>query len=355
MLVVAGVAAALALSGCGGRNEAPPAATNAPEVSSPPSSGDVVGTATSTTAAGPVELAVTEVATGLDTVWALAWDSKDRLWFTERGGRLRRLGGPTIEIDGVVAQGESGLMGLEIDPADNVYLVYTTRDDNRVVRRDQSGGKEAVLVSGIAKAPIHDGGRLRFGPDGLLYATTGDAGVPDRSQDDASPNGKVLTVDPASGARTVFAKGLRNTQGLCFASDGRLFSTEHGPDRGDEINLLRKGFDGGWPDRTGNGIKNWTPTIAPAGCAVYESALIPQWQGSLLLVTLKQKDLRRLTVDATGRVTGEEVLFDDEFGRLRDVRVGPDGAVYLATSNKDGRGSPARADDRILRIAPVGR
>ena len=129
-------------------------------------------------------------------------------------------------------------------------------------------------------------------------------------------------------------------------------ATEHGPDRGDEVNELRRGFNGGWPGTTGNGIRNWTPTIAPAGCAVYQADLIPAWEGSMLFVTLKERDLRRLTFNADGSVAGEEVLFDGRFGRLRDVVVGPDGAVYLATSNQDGRGVPVPGDDRILRLAP---
>lgn len=315
--------------------------------------GPVVATTTSTTLDGKVELAATEVATGLDTVWALAWDGQGRLWFTEREGRVRRLGGPTIEIGGVVEQGESGLMGLEIDGDDNLYLMYTTADDNRVVRRRADGTGEVVLVDGIAKAAIHDGGRLRFGPDGALYASAGDASVPARAQEAGGRNGRVLALDPVAGNPTTFALGLRNTQGLCFAPDGRFLSTEHGPNEGDEVNVLTRGFNGRWPDVTGNGIRSWTPTIAPAGCAVYDAELIPQWKGSMLFVTLKERDLRRLTFDGAGRVTGEEILFDDAFGRLRDVRVGPDGAVYLATSNRDGRGSPSRSDDRILRVAPA--
>lgn len=265
---------------------------------------------------------------------------------------MRRLGGPEISIDGVVEQGEAGLMGLEIDDAGNLYLMYTTRDDNRVVRRDPSGENEQVLVDGIRRAAIHDGGRLRFGPDGTLHASTGDASVPRSAQDDDGLNGRVLAIDPESGRHETFALGLRNTQGLCFAEDGRLLSTEHGPSEGDEVNVLTKGFNGRWPDRTGDGIENWTPTIAPAGCAVYDADLIPEWKGSMLFVTLKERDLRRLIFDEQGAVIDEEILFDDEFGRLRDVRVGPDGAVYLATSNRDGRGSPGPGDDRILRVAP---
>jgi glucose/arabinose dehydrogenase len=310
-------------------------------------------TATSQTAAGPVRLATSDVATGLDTVWAMTFDRDGKLWFTERPGRVRRLGDPPQTIDGVVEDGESGLMGIAFDREGRRYLWYTTGNDNRLVRSDAAGGSPAVLVSGVKKAPIHDGGRLALGPDGAIYVGTADAATPDLAQDDTSLNGKVLRVDTATGKAAVFSKGHRNVQGLCFTASGRFLSTEHGPERGDEVNDLHQGDNGGWPGTTGNGIKNWTPTIAPAGCAVYEADLIPGWKGSLLFVTLKEKDLRRLTFNPDGSVASEEVLFDNAFGRLRDVVVAPDGSVYIATSNKDGRGDPLAGDDRIIRIAPA--
>jgi aldose sugar dehydrogenase len=306
------------------------------------------------TAQGPVRLATSDVATGLDTPWSMAFDKDGKLWFTERRGRLRRLGDAPQNIDGVVETGESGLMGIAFDRAGRRYLWYTTVTDNRLVRYDAPGAPPAVLVSGVKKAQIHDGGRLALGPDGALYVGTGDASESDLAQDDGSFNGKILKVDTTTGQANVFSKGHRNVQGLCFAASGRFLSTEHGPDRGDEINDLHEGDNGGWPGTTGNGIKNWTPTIAPAGCAVYDADLIPGWKGSMLFVTLKEQDLRRLTFNPDGSVASEEVLFDETFGRLRDVVVAPDGSVYIATSNQDGRGSPLAGDDRIIRIAPGG-
>lgn len=333
-----------------------PAATSssepAPTSPAPPPASAPVATTTTATPAGPVRLAVSEVATGLDTVWSLAWDPSGTLWYTERPGRLTRLGEASRPVAGVVEGGEGGLMGLEIDDQGRIFLMYTGATDNRVVRLEP-GGNQTVLVEGIAKAEIHNGGRLRFGPTGDLFAATGDAGRPELAPDPASLNGKVLRLDPDAGAPEVHSRGHRNVQGLCVAGDGRLFATEHGPDRGDEINVLVPGFDGGWPATVGTGIQNYTPPIAPSGCAVYEANLIPGWRGSLLFTTLRGQDLRRLTFAADGSVSGEEVLFDGELGRLRDVRVGPDGAVYLATSNRDGRGSPGESDDRILRIAPA--
>jgi glucose/arabinose dehydrogenase len=230
--------------------------------------------------------------------------------------------------------------------------MYTAADENRVVRLEPDGS-QTVLVDGITPGGIHDGGRIRLGPDGSLYVSTGDAGSSDLAQDPESLNGKILRVDPETGEMSIFSTGHRNAQGLCFAPDGRFYATEHGPSEGDEINLLTEGSNGGWPEVVGNGLQNYTPTIAPAGCAYYDADLIPQWRGSLLFVTLKDQSLRRLTLAEDGSVAGEEVLIQGDFGRLRDVAVGPDGAVYLATSNHYGRGSPSDGDDRILRIAPA--
>lgn len=301
----------------------------------------------------PSELVVTEVATGLDTPWSLAWDRDGRLWFTERPGRLRQLDGESRTIQGVVERGEGGLMGLELDGQGRMYLMYTAADENRIVRLEEDG-RQTVLVDGIGAAAIHDGGRLRFGPNGMLYASTGDAADADLADDGESLNGKILEIDPESGEVRVFSTGHRNAQGLCFEPGGRFLSTEHGPGEGDEINVLTEGSDGGWPETTGNGIRNYTPTIAPAGCVVYSADLIPQWKGSMLFVTLKDSSLRRLAFAPDGSVREEKVLYRNELGRLRDVAVGPDGAVYLATSNRDGRGQPGKDDDRILRVAPAG-
>jgi glucose/arabinose dehydrogenase len=303
-------------------------------------------------AAQNVELAVTDVATGLDTVWAMKFDDAGKLWFTQRSGTLRQVGGLSREIPGVQEQGEGGLMGLEIDDEGRFYLMLTSSSDNRIVRLADPRADPEVLVDGIRKAGIHNGGRLRFGPDGTLFAGTGDSSDTSLPQQADSLNGKILAIDTATRKTTVFATGRRNPQGLCFAADGRFLSTEHGPDVGDEVNVITKGDDGGWPGTSGNGIKNYTPTIAPAGCVVYESDVIPQWKGSLLFTTLKDQDLRRLTFDADGSVASEEVLYDGVYGRLRDVAVGPDGFVYVATSNRDTRGTARPGDDRILKIGP---
>ena len=345
--------ALLLLSACA-TGEPAPAPVPQPETSSSRES------ATGVPADVEIVLRPTDVVRGLDTVWAVAFAPDGSMHATERGGRIsswkRDADGGWVSVGssavrGVVAGGEAGLMGLAIDDEGGRFVMYTAARENRVVRLDPDGS-QTVLVDGIPAGNIHDGGRLVFGPDGKLYATTGDAGNRESVRREGL-SGRVLRIDPDTGQHEVFTTGHRNPQGLCFAADGKLFSTEHGPDRGDEVNVLEAGGDYGWPDTTGTGLANYTPTIAPAGCAVYDHDLIPQWRGDLLFVTLKDQSLRRLDLDAQQQtVEGQERLYAGEFGRIRDVVVGPDGALYLATSNRDGRGDPRPGDDRIVRLAP---
>jgi glucose/arabinose dehydrogenase len=219
------------------------------------------------------------------------------------------------------------------------------------------------------------------GPDRLLYITTGDAGTAALAQDRASLAGKVLrlTLDGAPapgnpGGTAVWTTGHRNAQGLAFhPRTGALYASEHGASDNDEINLLRAGGNYGWPTVRGlcdgdagaeerpfctanavvEPLVTWSPTIAPAGLAVYDHARIPQWRGSLLLATLKDRTLHRLTLSGDGAtITARTPLFRGQYGRLRAILAAPDGTVYLGTSNRDGRGTPAGEDDRILALAP---
>ena len=345
----------------------------------------------------PGELRTETVVTGLDTPWDLAWGPDGQIWVSERGGRISRVNPATGsrstagQIPGVVESGESGLMGIAFHPDfQNEPFVYAAHSyssgggiRNRLVRARWDGqalDTPEVLLSDIPGSSIHDGSRLVVGPDRLLYMTTGDAANADLAQNLGSLAGKVLrltlTGHPApgnpSGSR-VYSYGHRNAQGLVFhATSGALYATEHGPGDNDEVNRILAGRNYGWPNVRGfcdddagserafcqsNNVAEplaaWTPTIAPAGADIYVADLIPHWRGSLLFTSLKGQALYRLVLSDDGqRVTSRETLFAGRFGRLRDVLVAPDGVIYIATSNRDGRGSPASDDDRIIRIRP---
>lgn len=339
---------------------------------------------------------VETLVTGLDTPWDLVWGPDEHLWVSERAGRISRVdpetGERTLvgELD-VTESGESGLMGLAFHPDFEtepwVYAAHSYRRGrgirNRLVRMRWDGtrlGSPEPLLVEIPGNRVHDGSRLAVGPDGFLYMSTGDAGDRDLAQDPESNAGKILrlTLDgrPAPGnpfGTAVWSYGHRNPQGLDFhPSTGRLYSAEHGPSESDEVNVIREGGNYGWPAVLGacdggssretafceehevsGPLAEWTPTVALSGLAVYASDRIPEWTGSLLVTSLAGATLYRLGLTGDGTALAErEALYQGEFGRLRDVLVAPDGLVYVATSNRDGRGRPAGPDDRILRIRP---
>ena len=336
------------------------------------------------------------VVSGLDTPWDLAWGPEGQIWVSERGGRISRVNpatGPRAtagQIPDVAESGESGLMGIAFHPdfAAQPY-VYATHSytsggglRNRLVRVRWDGqtlGTPEVLLSNIPGSGIHDGSRLVVGPDRLLYMTTGDAASADLAQDRTSLAGKVLRLtlagQPAPGNpfnSAIYSLGHRNPQGLVFhPTTGALYVTEHGPSDNDEVNAIISGRNYGWPtvhgfcdNDTGNErtfcqannvvepLATWTPTIAPAGADIYVADLFAEWKGSLLFASLRGALYRLVLAHDGSSITSRETLFQGRFGRLRDVLVAPDGAVYLATSNRDGRGSPSSDDDRILRIRP---
>jgi aldose sugar dehydrogenase len=333
------------------------------------------------------DLEVSVVAEGLNVPWEIRFLPEGDLLVTERAGRLVRVELPEGRVTPLgelpaVETGEGGLMGLALHPdfpdEPYLYVAYTYQEGGDVLNRvsrfifeDGGPGAEEVLLDAIPGGRVHNGSRVAFGPDGNLWITTGDAGRPALSQDEASPAGKILRLtaegepvedNPIDGS-PVYALGLRNAQGLTWHPvTEQPFVTEHGPDTDDELNAIEAGGNYGWPEVGGSpghpdyvdAIISWTPSIAPAGAVFYDADEIPGWRGSLLFVTLKESDLRRLVPsdDEFSAVAEEQVLFDGQFGRLRAIAVGPDGAVYVATSNRDGRGRPADNDDRILRIAP---
>jgi glucose/arabinose dehydrogenase len=342
---------------------------------------------------GGADVRAQVVASGLDTPWDLTFAPDGSLWFTERGGRVSRLDlvAGTISVLGqidVYESGEAGLMGMAFHPAfpdtPAVYFAHSYRSGggirNRLIRTHYQGGRltdPEILLDGIPGRSNHDGSRLVVGPDRMLYMTMGDAGNAAAAQDRQSPSGKILrlTLDgkPASGnpfGNAVWSLGHRNPQGLAFASNGRLYSTEHGPGEADEVNLIEPGLNYGWPTVRGGcdggaeiefcsmhnvvePLAEYSPTIGISGLDVYESDRIPGWRGSLIHTSLRGEKMLRLVLSQNGRAaTGQEMILDGQYGRLRDIVVAPDGTLYIATSNRDGRGRPSSDDDRIIRIVP---
>ena len=339
---------------------------------------------------------VTTLVSGLDTPWDLAWGPDGMLWVSERGGRISRIdpatGTRTTAGSITVFQsGEGGLMGIAFhpdfgrEPVVFAMHTYSASDGarNRLVRLRWNGrtlGAPETLLDAIPGGGIHNGSRIAVGPDRLLYITTGDAGSADQAQDRASLGGKILrlTLDgkPAPGNpfnNATWSYGHRNGQGLVFhPATGALYETEQGPSDNDEVNLIRRGGNYGWPtvhgacdDDSGQErefcrrnavvepLTTWTPTVAICGADLYLSDRIRGWRGSLLATSLRGATLFRLSLSNDGtRITARETLLAGRFGRLRDVVVSPTGDVYVATSNRDGRGSPDREDDRILRLTP---
>lgn len=344
--------------------------------------------------ADPAE--ISELVRNRDTVWEVAFSPDGRVFLTERPGRVQVVDAdgvlgtdPWARIGEVAEVGESGLMGLALHPAfpetPYVYLSHTYRDDggqlrNRIVRMTDDGGQGTdytVILDGIAGANIHDGSRVKFGPEGTLWVTTGDAAEASNAQDRDSLSGKVLRMTPDGGpiadrpyngsrnARYVWTWGHRNPQGLAFRpSDGQAVVSEHGPENHDEVNVLRRGVNYGWPDARGPQTDGgryepaiWSSgsggTVAPAG-AVFVDAPGSPLHEAFVFATLKEAQIHVMQIaDDDAGVAAEDVIFDGSWGRLRAATWGPDDALYVSTSNNDGRGHASARDDRVIRI-PLG-
>ena len=370
--VHAAVAAALAvgLVGCGA-DEDDPAAGTLPDVRPiGTASGGSSPAASQTRSSGEPRVAGT-IATDLTAPWGLAFLPDGSALVSERDSALiKRIAtdgqvSTVGAVPGVEAGGEGGLLGIAVGPdfAANpqLYAYFTAADDNRIVRMsyaERGLGQPEVLVDGIEKASIHNGGRLVFGPDGMLYASTGDASDGPRSQQLDSLNGKILRMtpdgEPAPGnpdPRTlVWSYGHRNVQGLAF--DGtRLWASELGQNTWDELNLIEAGKNYGWPEVEGDEggaeftrpEQVWaTEDASPSGIAVAG--------GAVWMCGLRGERLWQIPLD--GAETRKPVAwFGGEYGRLRTVALAPDGSLWLITNNTDGRGDPAENDDRILRVA----
>ena len=320
---------------------------------------------------------VSVVASHLEVPWAIAFLPDGRMLFTERRGRVFVLEQRENVLPVLVAEiqdtkqiGEGGLLGIAVHPQFEknsfvyVYFTYSGNGNNtlnRVSKFQYTNGnftQEQVIVDAIPGNANHNGGRLKFGPDGYLYITTGDAQNPSLAQDIHSVAGKILRVtdegNMAPGnpfGNLVYSYGHRNPQGLAWDSRGRLWETEHGPSAHDEINLIEAGANYGWPTVTGDegrdGLQkpvsqSGSTTWAPSGMAISgESLFFAGLRGSALYAVSP----------LSGQIAVKE-LWKNEYGRIREVVIGPDGFLYLTTSNRDGRGAPKEDDDRILKINP---
>jgi glucose/arabinose dehydrogenase len=321
---------------------------------------------------GEVEVTTRDVVTGLEAPWDVAF-LDDRTFVTERDrGRVVEL------VDGEVAEvrsfavdsaGEGGLLGLVAGPDDLLYAYLTTTADNRVVRFDPDTDDDPEeVLTGIPRATTHNGGRVVFGPDDLLYLGTGDAQDLSAPRDETSLAGKVLRVTPDGAipddnpfGNEVWSLGHRNVQGLAFDADGQLWASEFGPDVDDEVNLIEPGADYGWPEVTGapgeDGFVDAAlvrqPDVASwTGASVLRDGAVPQWEGDLFVAALRGERLWRVPVEGSTLGDPEELLVGDA-GRLRHAVQAPDGSLWLLTNNRDGRGSPAEDDDRIIRLGPA--
>ncbi|MEJ7693559.1 PQQ-dependent sugar dehydrogenase [Daejeonella sp.] len=343
----------------------------------------------------PAGIGATVIASGLDVPWEITWGPDKKIWITEQKGVVSRIDPVSGEKDVILQIKDvwflrtAGLLGMALHPDMKnypyVFLNYTfLRDEKPFSRLVRYTWKSDTLTSPkilmeIAANNGHSGSRLTFSK-GKLFWATGDAASTAFSQDFNSPNGKILRLNidgsvpadnPVKGS-PVWAMGFRNIQGMVFSGANKLYTSEHGDATDDEINLIEKTKNYGWPSIQGyadnakeiefgknitstDPIKSWTPTIAPAGIDYYSRGSISEWNNSLLMVSLKGKSLRALKLDATGtKIINEEIFLENQFGRLRDICISPSGDVYVSTSNRDWNrtmGDPLPEDDRIIKIS----
>jgi glucose/arabinose dehydrogenase len=313
------------------------------------------------------------IATGLSVPWGVAFLPGGDALVSERttgrilrispDGRQRRV---VMRVPGVdTGSGEGGLLGLAVSPnfsSDRwVYAYFTSPRDNRIVRF-RLGGRIHPVLTGLRRGVIHNGGRIAFGPDGKLYAGVGETGDATLAQNRRSLNGKILRMNPDGsvpadnpfGGSLVWSYGHRNVQGLAWDRSGRLWATEFGQDEFDEVNLIRKGRDYGWPDVEGRGptdggrftnpLVTWrTSEASPSGAAIAD--------GTMYIGALQGDAVLRVRLNGS-RARKASPLLRGRYGRIRTVVRAPDGSLWVTTSNRDGRGTPRSGDDRIVRIRP---
>jgi glucose/arabinose dehydrogenase len=339
---------------------------------------DIANPESTSAADGPVRVETSVVATGLEVPWDLVFTPDGKALVSERdSARLLSVdsSGNVEELQRLpeAGGGEGGLLGIALSPdyeSDGlIYAYYTTEEDNQVVRFRLGENPEPILT-GIPFRSYHNGGRIAFGPDGFLYVGTGDGGEPSNAQDLNSLGGKILRITPEGEApddnpfpdSPVYSYGHRNVEGLTWDANGQLYASEFGSNRYDEVNRIEPGRNYGWPEVEGEGgepyytdpISTWpTSEASPSGAAILKGGAIPQWEGDFFMAGLRGQNLWRLDLDERGAVIDREPLLQNEAGRLRHVVQAPDGSLWVLTSNRDGRGTPAPDDDRILRLAPA--
>jgi len=370
LLGAVAVTGAAALAGCSERSDGGPATPTRPPPDTPgatePQAGD------DPPSKGPVKPQVSStIATGLTVPWGIAFlksggalvSERDtaRILFVGVSGEVRTIATlPGVQTGGANG-GEGGLLGLALSPDEaELYAYLTTAQDNRVVAMGYDGQRldsPRPILTGIPAALHHNGGRLAFGPDGYLYVSTGDAESADDAQDTGSLAGKVLRIISTGKAapgnpfgNPVWSHGHRNIEGLAFDAGGQLWATEFGEQAVDELNLVEKGRNYGWPATEGpsddarftNPSVTWpTDECSPAGIAIARSyAFLGALQGQCVFAV-------RLDGSSTGK---PRALFAGDYGRVRTVAAAPDGSLWVTTSNTDGRATPGAGDDRILRV-----
>lgn len=314
----------------------------------------------------------------LEVPWAIAFLPDGNLLVTERPGRVRFIDkngkldeSPLLVLEDVKNAGEGGLLGITIHPDfknnNFIYLYYTygfsgSNTLNRVVRYTLENKKlinRSIIVDQIPGSSNHNGGRIKFGPDNFLYITTGDAQNPSLAQDKNSLAGKILRVTDEGKAafdnplnNLVYSYGHRNPQGLAWDEKGQLFETEHGPVAHDEINIIQKGGNYGWPNITGDEKQSGMITpLTNSGNSTWAPAGTAHINGSLFFGGLRGQALFEAKINQDNITTVSE-HFKNEFGRIREVTLGPNNLLYITTSNLDGRGTPGPSDDKIIIVDP---
>ncbi|RZS33999.1 glucose/arabinose dehydrogenase [Herbihabitans rhizosphaerae] len=307
------------------------------------------------------------VASQLNVPWAIAFLPDGSALFTERNtAKIRSIRDGQVAdvqtVPDVAASGEGGLLGIAVSPKyaedKSVFVYYTAQSDNRIAKL-VLGEQPQPILTGIPKASIHNGGRIEFGPDGYLYAGAGDAGSTGNAQNPDSLGGKILRMttdgkpapdNPTPGS-LVYSLGHRNVQGLTWDDSGRMYASEFGQNTWDELNLINPGGNYGWPecegtcsdDRFVNPLRTWsTAEASPSGLGFY--------QGHLYMAGLRGQRLWQIPVNGDGTVGEPRGLWHETYGRLRAVAAAPGDALWVGTSNRDGRGDPAPDDDRILSV-----